>query len=188
MWLIAPEDPPDGIEVTGTVRSAAVTFQRPGEPLLDDLDMAELVVGEAQIVDAFGWLPVVKAGDVPLILLGEVNGHRAVYFAFDLTRSNLPVLVTFPILGSRILEYLAGANAVSVVVEAAGQPIPLSAPAGSRTRVITPEGNAMPVPEGATVFSGTGQPGSTRCDTSTPRTLSPTVQWPSSICSDRIRR
>ena len=57
MWLIAPEDPPDGIEVTGTVQNAAVTFQQPGEPLLDDLDMAELVVGEAQIVDAFGWLP-----------------------------------------------------------------------------------------------------------------------------------
>ncbi len=159
MWMIAPEDPPEGIVVTGTVQNAVVTFQQAGEPMLDDLDMAELIVGEAQTVEAFGWLPLVKAGDVPLILLGEVGGYRTIYFTFDITRSNLPVLVSFPILGSRILEYLAGANAATVVVEEAGQPIPLSPPAGSSTEVITSEGTVVPVPSGATVFSGTGLPG-----------------------------
>ena len=159
MWMIAPDDPPEGIVVTGAVQNAVVTIQQPGEPLLDDLDMAELVVGEAQTVEAFGWLPLVKAGDVPLVLLGEVGGHRTIYFTFDLTESNLPVLVSFPILGSRILEYLAGANAASVVVEAAGQPIPLAPPAGSESRVVTPDGETVPVPAGATVFSDTGQPG-----------------------------
>ena len=36
--------------------------------------------------------------------LGEINGHRVAYFTFDITKSNLPMQVGFPILGARILE------------------------------------------------------------------------------------
>lgn len=159
MWLIAPDEPPEGVEVTGTAQNLVVTFQQPGEPLLDELDMADLVVGEAQIVDAFGWLPIVRAGDLPLVLLGEVNGQRAVYFSFDITRSNLPVLVSFPILGARILDHLAGTNSAAVAVEAAGTPIPVAPTAGSRVEVFMPDNSIVSVPEGSTVFADAGMPG-----------------------------
>ena len=88
----------------------AVTYQRPGEPILDSVDLSGLVVGEAQVVDAPRWLTLVRAGDVPLILLGEINSQRVAYFTFDITQSNLPVQVGFPILGARMLSWLAGAS------------------------------------------------------------------------------
>lgn len=159
VWLIAPQTPPDGIEITGTIQNAVVTFQQPGEPLLDGLDMSELVVGEAQIVDAFGWFPIVQAGEVPLVLLGEVNGHRAVYFTFDLTESNFPILVSFPIFASRALEFLGASTAPSVTAETSGEPIALVAPANHFARVQVPSGETIDLPMGATLFRNTGSPG-----------------------------
>ena len=72
-------------------------------------------------------MPIVSAGDVPLILLGEVDGHRAVYFTFDPVRSNLPVQVTFPVLGARIIDWLAGNRLGAEAVADAGTPIPVGA-------------------------------------------------------------
>lgn len=158
-WIIAPETPPPGIELLGTVQNAVVTFQQPGEPLLDGLDMSELVVGEAQIVDAPAWFPIVSAGDVPLILLGEVNGHRSIYTTFDLTQSNFPVLVSFPIFSSRALEFLGVSSTPTVSVESSGTPIPLVAPPDHVAQITTPNGTALILPLGASLFLDTGAPG-----------------------------
>ena len=158
-WIIAPETPPPGIEITGSVQNAVVTFQQPGEPLLDGLDMSELVVGEAQTVNAPTWFPIVSANDVPLILLGEVNGHRSIYTTFDLTESNFPVLVSFPIFSARALEFLSASSTPTVSVEAAGTPIPLVAPPDHVAQVQTPRGSTQTLPLGASLFLETGQPG-----------------------------
>ena len=158
-WLIRPDTPPDGVTVAGTAQNLVVTFQQPGEPLLDQLDLSELVVGEAQIVEAPAWLPIVRAGDTPLILVGTVNGHRAVYFTFDITHSNLPVQLAFPILGARIFEFLAGTSPAAVTSETAGSPIVLTPPANSTVRITEPTGTVVDVPTGSTTFRDTGAPG-----------------------------
>lgn len=158
-WLIAPETGPEGLTITELVRNSAVTYQRPGEPILDSVDLSDVAVAEAQVVDAPRWLTLVRAGEVPLILLGEVNGHRVAYFTFDLTHSNLPVQVGFPILGARVLEWLAGGGAGAVSTEPAGTPIPLSAPAGTTATVTMPDGEMRDLTPGAAVFVDTGQPG-----------------------------
>ncbi|MGH8875723.1 MAG: vWA domain-containing protein, partial [Acidimicrobiia bacterium] len=121
-WVIRTVTPPEGMRVSELVRNAVATYQRPGEPILDDVDLSGLAVAEAQVVETASWLPLVRAGEVPLVLLGEVGGHRVVYFTFDLTHSNLPVEVAFPILGARLLEWLAGGSAVAAPVEEAGAP------------------------------------------------------------------
>ncbi len=138
-WVIAPETPPPGVEIQGRLDNPVVTFQRPSEPILEGLDFSELVVGEAQIPLGAGWLTLVGAGDVPLIMLGEVNGHRVVYFTFDLVRSNLPVQVTFPILGARILDWLGGSRVATVATAAAGTALPLSTPPGGTARITFPD-------------------------------------------------
>jgi hypothetical protein len=92
-------------------------------------------------------------------LLGDVNGHRVAYFTFDLTRSNLPVQVGFPILGARILEWLGGISAGSVSTDRAGVSIPISAPAGSAARVTMPDGSVRNLTEAAVEFADTAQPG-----------------------------
>jgi hypothetical protein len=158
-WLIAPDSPPEGVTVNELVRNAAVTYQRPGEPILDSVDLSSVAVAEAQVVDAPRWLTLVRAGDVPLILLGEVNGHRVAYFTFDITHSNLPIQVGFPILGARILEWLGGAGAGAVSTEPAGTPIPLTVQAGVTARLTLPDGEVRDLTPGAATFTETGRPG-----------------------------
>ena len=158
-WLIAPDSVPEGVIVSELAGNLAVTYQRPGEPILDSVDLSEMVVGEAHVVEAPRWLQLVRSGDVPLILLGDVNGHRVAYFTFDLTRSNLPVQVGFPILGARILEWLGGSSAGSVSTDLAGVSIPISAPAGTVARVTMPDGSVRNLTEGAVEFADTAQPG-----------------------------
>lgn len=158
-WLIAPEATPAGVTARQLAGNLAVTYQRPGEPILDSVDLSGMVVGEAQVVDAPRWLTLVRAGDVPLIMLGEVNGHRVAYFTFDLTKSNLPVQVGFPILGARLLAWLAGGAAVDATSEPAGTPIGLAAPAGSVARVTLPNGEVRELTEGSAQFVDTDLPG-----------------------------
>jgi len=158
-WLIAPTSAPEGVTISELVRNTAVTYQRPGEPILDSVDLSEVAVAEAQVVVAPRWLTLVRAGEVPLILLGEVNGHRVAYFTFDLTHSNLVVQVGFPILGARILEWLGGGSAGAVSTEPAGAPIAMSAPAGTIAQVTLPDGSVRDLLTGTAAFTDTGQPG-----------------------------
>ncbi|HEY7704408.1 MAG TPA: BatA and WFA domain-containing protein [Acidimicrobiia bacterium] len=163
-WVIATETPPAGITPTELVRNTVVTWQRPGEPILDGVDLSQVAVAEAQVVDAPGWLPLVRAGDVPLVLLGEVEGQRVAYFTFDISKSNLPVQIGFPILGARLLDWLAGAGAGTVSSETAGTPIALSAPAGTVPRVTLPDASTRDLPPEAASFADTGLPGLYRVD------------------------
>jgi hypothetical protein len=158
-WLIRPETTPPGLELTGLERNLAVTFSRPGDPALDGVDLSQVAVAEAQAVEGLTWLPIATSGDVPLILLGEVNGHRVVYTTFDLIHSNLPVQVAFPILGANLLEWLGGGEAGSVSTEAAGTPIALVTPTGSRPRVMLPSGEIRDIAADAGTFLETDQPG-----------------------------
>ena len=158
-WIIAPETPPDGVTVMGRVDEPIITYQRPGEPILDGLDLADIAIAEADIVDAPGWLPLVRAGDVPLVLLGEVEGHRAMYFTFDLVRSNLPVQVTFPILGARVLEWLGGNRVAATSTAPAGTSIGLTPPAGGVSVITAPDGAVWTLQSDTSTFIDTELPG-----------------------------
>jgi hypothetical protein len=158
-WLIRTETVPEGVELGALVQNAVVTYQRPGEPILDSVDLSEMAVAEAQVVSSNQWVPLVRAGDAPLLLLGEVGGHRVVYQTFDLTQSNLPVQVGFPILGARLLEWLAGASPGAVTAGLAGEPIAISTPAGAIAQVTLPGGEARELDPTAAVFRDTFAPG-----------------------------
>lgn len=158
-WIIRPESPPDGLTVTEVVRNVVATSQRPGEPILDGVDMSTLAVAEAQVVETNSWTPIISAGDVPLLLLGEVNGQRAAYTTFDLTHSTFPVDVAFPVVGSRLLHWLAGSTAGAVSVGLAGDPIPVAPPPGAMSIVSTPDGSTRELPSVSGVFTATGTPG-----------------------------
>ncbi len=158
-WLIRPETPPPGIEFSEIATNLGATFQAPGEPILDSVDLSGLVVAEAQVAETFSWLPIVRSGDVPLVLLGEVDGHRVVYFTFDVARSNLPVQIGFPIMGTRVLEWLGGASAGSTETAVAGTPIQVSPPAGANT-VIRRDGEIVAeLGDPVLAFDDTGAPG-----------------------------
>jgi hypothetical protein len=159
VWLIKPETPPDGIDVVGVMQNTAVTFQRAGEPILDNVDLSELVIGESQLVTSHTWLPIVQAGEDPLILVGDVGGQRAVYFTFDITRSNLPTQVAFPILGAQIIDWLTGSVAGAKPLQDAGSPILFVPPAAAIPLVARPDGNTVELAAGTTSYTDTGVPG-----------------------------
>ncbi len=158
-WLIRTDPPPPGLRLTGLATNLGVTWQRPGEPVLDDVSLAGIAVAEAQVVETDLWLPVVKSGDVPLVLLGRVNGHRVAYFTFDLTHSNLVVQMAFPLLGVKLLEWLGGEASGGVDPSAAGEPIPLLASGTGMVRVETPEGDSVLLGNNVASFVRTGTPG-----------------------------
>lgn len=158
-WLIRTDPPPPGLRLTGLATNLAVTWQRPGEPVLDDVSLADTAVAESQVVETDVWLPVVKSGDVPLVLLGRVNGHRVVYFTFDLTHSNLVVQVAFPLLGNRLLEWLGGEGAGGIDPAAAGVPIPLLSAGSGTVRIHKPGRETVTVGNNAASFADSGTPG-----------------------------
>lgn len=158
-WLIRPESPPPGVEFEELATNVRASFQAPGEPILDAVDLSSLAVAEAQVATTFSWLPIVRGGDVPLVLLGEVNGHRVAYFTFDITRSNLPVQVGFPIMGARILEWLGGGSAGSTEVAVAGTPIQISPPPGAVTEVRRDGELIAEIVNPVLSFDDTGVPG-----------------------------
>lgn len=158
-WLIRPETPPEGVEFSELATNLGATFQAPGEPILDGVDLSNLAVAEAQVAETFSWLPIVRSGEVPLVLLGQVDGHRVAYFTFDITRSNLPVQVGFPIMGTRILEWLSGGAPSSAQSAVAGTPIPLSVPIGGAAEVFHDGELLATVGDSALEFGSTGLPG-----------------------------
>ncbi|MBA2336638.1 MAG: BatA domain-containing protein [Acidimicrobiia bacterium] len=158
-WVIRPETAPPGIDIVGRLDNPVITFTQPGEPLLDGLDLSAVAIAEADIVQAEGWVPIVAAGDVPLILLGDVAGHRVVYFAFDPVRSNLPVQVAFPVLGARLIDWLAGSRIGAEAIADAGVPIAVAPPAGATTVITTPSGETVTVADQVLEYARTEQPG-----------------------------
>ena len=159
-WVIRTAEPPEGIAVVELAQNLVVTWQRPGDPLLDGVDLSETVVGEAQVVDAPRWMPLVRAGDVPLVLLGEVGGRRVVYFTFDVAHSNLPVQVAYPILGTRLLEWMSGTGVGGdAAVDTAGVPITLVPPPGGTSRVLLPDGESRDIGSTVDLFVDTDLPG-----------------------------
>ncbi len=158
-WLIRPETPPPGITIRALARNLAVTYQRPGEPILDAVDLSEVAVAEAQVVEAHDWLPIVRSGDVPLILLGDVEGRRVVYTTFDLTHSNLVVQVAFPILGANLLDWLQGGSAGPPAALPAGTPLPLTTPPDATAIVTDPACIDHELGPDAAVYRATSRPG-----------------------------
>ena len=154
-WLIRT-DPPPGVTVEGVARNLVVGFQRPGEPILDGVDLSAVVVGEADIVTAPGWLVLASAGDVPLLLIGDVDGRRVAYQTFSLEQSNLPVEIAFPILGRNLIDWLTGGAGVGGAVDPVGTPIVV---AGTGATVETPDGARVEVPAGIGAFEATLTPG-----------------------------
>jgi hypothetical protein len=84
----------------------AVTFDST-DPLLEGLDIAPLNVQQLERASTPAWAAAsVAAEDTPLILHGRLGDQRAVVFAFDPNKSNLPHLAAFPQLMANAVDWL----------------------------------------------------------------------------------
>jgi len=76
-------------------------------PLMADVNLSGLIVEEsAKLQTAKQLTPVIESARTGLMYTFEKNGFRAVLLGFDLTRSDLPLKVAFPVMMSNIFNWL----------------------------------------------------------------------------------
>ena len=115
---VASAGPIDGLTMTGTVATPAVTLLHSDDALLADVDLTQVAIGTAVRVTADSSVEVLVAGEnAPLLMRGISGGHRFAYLSFALPDSNLPLQVAFPILGDRLLTELSGTALATASVE-----------------------------------------------------------------------
>lgn len=84
------------------------------DPLTQFVDWGNVHVLQAKTIDVPTWARVlVDAEGGPLVLAGEVGGRRVAIFTFRLQDSDLPLLITYPVLMANLINYLAPAQAFS---------------------------------------------------------------------------
>jgi hypothetical protein len=106
--LVNPPDTSAALTRLDTVQRQrrAVVFD-PEDPLLLGLDIAPLNVQQLERAVIPDWAAAsVGAEDTPLIMHGHLADQRAVMFAFDPNKSNLPHLTAFPLLMANAVDWL----------------------------------------------------------------------------------
>jgi len=153
---VASPGPIDGITVTGTVETPAVTLLHSDDALLADVDLTQVAIGTAVKVTVDNTVDVLVAGEsAPLLMRGVSGGHRFAYLSFALSDSNLPLQVAFPILGDRLLTELSGTALATESVQV-GAALPIDpATAGD---AVGPDGQARAFAVGDPPIAAT-QPG-----------------------------
>lgn len=111
-------NPPQGgpFAVSGTMSTPVVSRVRAQDSLLAGVDLGGVTFGETPIYTLDGTKhEIVGAAEGPLIFRGAVGEQPAVVISFDLTTSNLPRRVAFPILVQNIVSELAPSPLPSTV-------------------------------------------------------------------------
>ncbi|GAB4534843.1 MAG: BatA and WFA domain-containing protein [Anaerolineales bacterium] len=133
-------------------------------PLINGLDWRKVFIGRARRIVLPDWgYPLVQNGDQPLVFAGSVGGRRVGVLAFDLKDSNLPLTIAYPVLFSRLMEYLAPGQpfdpGLSLIP---GESVPIHAGADALTVVISnPDGenHSLDASSGDLIYRETHVPG-----------------------------
>ncbi len=145
---IRPPGGAPGVSVVGEAEAPALTLVRSDDPLLGGIDLSGLAVATAQRVRSDTAEVLLGAEAAPLLLRGRADGVRFAYLTFDLSDSNLPLQLAFPLLGDRLLAELTGAV------------LPPSSIEVGDTLVVPPQsGGVVTDPAGTAVELAPGSPG-----------------------------
>jgi Ca-activated chloride channel family protein len=177
LFFIAPPRSTEVFSVTGRVDQPVPRVVSSGEsgidPLLVHVNLAGVSVLEAVRVSLPIWARPVIAGDTPddsssLLWAGEVDGRRVAVLAFDLSRSDLPLQVAFPLLLANLSAWLAPSGGSDLPVQVPpGSAVSLAVPpnvdseAVSLVRVTRPDGSRVQisVESGQAILADTAQLG-----------------------------
>jgi hypothetical protein len=112
------------LPVSGTVQRPRVLDWQREHPLLQFVDLTDLVLEEALAVHPHGGAQALVDGTGTTLMSVIEDTHlRLVHIAFDLMRSDLPLRVAFPVLMHNILHWLnPGQEDFAASQQQAGQP------------------------------------------------------------------
>jgi hypothetical protein len=154
-------NPPDAAglwHATGHREHPEVNSVDRSHPVNSFLSYADLHVENVTNRETVSWLkPIVSDGNDPLIWAGDDGRRRIVMIGFDLTRSDLPLKVEFPILLANAMSWLAVRDSPAMErAIRAGQPATIQT-SGSAVSITTPDGDTREVAarDGSIVFADT---------------------------------
>lgn len=133
---VAPTRLPAGVTSSGDVERPALTFQAPGHELLNEVELANVAVATAAVIDAPALTPIASGSSAALILAGRLDGTPVVLLPFDLLASNLALQSSWPVFVANAVSWLAGPP--TTLPATAGADLTLSAPAGTTDVVVSP--------------------------------------------------
>jgi len=104
--LIDAYSPSIPVVNAGRVRLPEVQTWNRRNPLTANINLSGLIIEESANLQADKLKPVVDSAQTGLMFAFEEKGLRAVLLGFDITRSDLPVKVAFPVMMSNIFNWL----------------------------------------------------------------------------------
>ncbi|MCP4225399.1 MAG: VWA domain-containing protein, partial [Actinomycetia bacterium] len=145
LLAITPPGGARGIAPTGSADTPFLTLIRDDHPLIQDLDLANLFVAEAQrVTTPPGAEVLLGAEGVPLLVVTE-SPAPTIYLSFELDQSTLPLELAFPVLMDRAMADLTDLIAPPARLMV-GSDLPIDP---SREAVITnPDGTSETIPPG----------------------------------------
>jgi Ca-activated chloride channel family protein len=107
LLLIDAYSPSIPVIKTGQVRLPKILAWNRESPLMANVDLSGLIVEQSTILKTDKRLqPLIESSRTALMVAFEEGGLRAVLLDFDLTRSDLPLKVAFPVMMSNIFNWL----------------------------------------------------------------------------------
>ncbi len=114
---------------------------QPDHPLLTYADFSAVNVQEVRTVESDILQPIVMADGGALLLAGEQNGQQIALMPFQLSASDLPLQITFPIFTANLLEWFTPLTRLTPEVQLqVSAPITLTLPLNAtNARIIAPD-------------------------------------------------
>lgn len=152
------------VTITGEARNPSFLDWDRRHPITRFLDFSSVQVARALAAKPLPWgqaLAECEAG--ALIAAGEKEGLRSLFLAFDLTESDLPLRVAFPILLSNAVDWLMGTGEEASSHRArTGAVVPVEVPEDAReVQLFLPDGSrrSLRVEGTPILFAETAQAG-----------------------------
>ena len=150
------------IEVKGRIRSPMITDQDNKHPVMRWVTLKDVNIASSARFKLEPGMQVLAASfKEPVIVASTKGGRKIVAFGFDLTRSDLPLRVAFPILVLNTLDWFAGDSEELLTSYRTGETwaVPLpdpSIPADEGVKVTRPDGTTVtaPVNDGRALVHG----------------------------------
>ncbi|MBI4590099.1 MAG: VWA domain-containing protein [Candidatus Rokubacteria bacterium] len=164
-YVLINTTPPDvPLENLGRLEQPVIMDWDRSHPIMRHVDFSKVIVEEGlRVRPLAAGKTLVEGVGGPLIYVVEEPRRKAVFFGFDLFKTDFPLRVAFPVMLSNGLRWLhpAGLDLTTFQLQA-GQPILLPVEHGiTSARVTTPSGRSVDaqVTRGLASFTETGQVG-----------------------------
>ena len=105
--MVAPPPGNRFVPVTGSLPPATIVQTDQSDPLFESVDLSGLYIQQPERFGSMPWAqPIAQTTTGPIIFDGELNGRRFVVVGFDLSASDWPQRISFPLFVANVVQTL----------------------------------------------------------------------------------